>query len=252
MCRFVGCALLTLIICLEIVRRSALGGELLFDATAGNLVLLGSNRPAPMLAGMCPLPPANVCRACEASSASGRRCEPHYNWNWSAEPTENDHETYFPGLKAVRGLDVLHVPNVTTVAHWRHSNWAAIVRSGQGGVRATTRARRNRMCQLWSQANAYHSWPILLGCPGWGERQHEQEGRCGTETAVFRARCAFVDFAQPTSGWHVKGTIYDSQHWYRLDQSRTPPATCHGRSTLRLDAFGTSVGVFPWQTGEGH
>lgn len=189
-----------------------------------------------------------ACAAC--ARASGGACRPQYTWSWTGDPAENDRGTFYPGLQAVRGLDVLLSPGVTTVARWGQSNWPALlVRSRSGGVRATTRARRNRMCHLWQNASVHHSWPILLGCPGWDRKAHGAEAKCATQTAVFRSECSFVDFAAPPHGWHVKGTIYNARQWFRLDQSKTPPAACHSKRTLRLSAFGTSVGVFAHQTG---
>ena len=157
---------LLLLTLLAIAATHQLGRDssLVFDATAGNLVVLGSNRPAPMASGACPVPPEAACEACRR--ASGGQCEPRYGWAWKESPAANDRTTGLPGLQAVRGIDILAAPNVSTVSRWRQSNWAALVRSGHAGVRAGSPARRRALCQLWKGANSYHSWPILLNCPG--------------------------------------------------------------------------------------
>eukprot|EP00966_Prymnesium_polylepis_P165435 3824501-Prymnesium_polylepis.1 len=117
-----------------------------------------------MAAGVCPTAPDAACTACQA--ASGGRCEGRYGWSWTESPAANDVTTSLPGLRAVRGIEMLSELDVTTVARWRQSNWAALVRSGRASVRAASPARRRALCQLWKGSNQYHSWPILLGCPG--------------------------------------------------------------------------------------
>ena len=207
----------------------------------------GRQRPAPMAQGSCVAQRDGACAVCRAGGGAGGRgqCKRAYGWNWTADPQVNELSTSIAGLRIVRGLEALAEPDVATVATWRQSNWPAHVRAGRGAHAV----HKRRLCSMWRGANWYHSWPIALDCPGWGSREFEREPQCGTTTAIFRLSCAYMDFSAAAQGEAVQvpGSIYDATRWFRLDQSRTPPNVCAGSAAeprvVRLEAFGTSVGV---------
>ena len=190
----------------------------------------------------CLVSPLAACEACK--KASSGECKPRYAWNWTAPPTANDLAASLSGLRAIRGIDALSEPGISVVARWRENNWPALQRAGRAKVYTSSPALKTRLCQLWRRSNWYHSWAILLRCPGWAAREFEQEALCGTTTAVVRIDCAFLEFVSfGGNGQNKVGTVYDSTRWLQTDQSRVPPDVCAPRRVRRLGAFGTTVGV---------
>ena len=202
----------------------------------------------PLLAGRR----ASHMRACAAPQ---RTCAdvPRYGWNWTVPPARNLHASSAPGLRIVRGIDVVRENDVQILSSFKQSNWPALNRAGHG-VRATSQAQRERMCRLWRHTSTlYQSWPILLGCPGWRDLDFAsgEESECTTRTAVFGVECAYVEFAshEEQQRGRVPGSLYDAKRWYQLDQSRWPPNVCAQQSVERVPDFATSLGVNPRQVG---
>ena len=159
-----------------------------------------------------------ACRACVAAGA-GSSCVPSTR-SWAGiERNGRPSDPVLPGLRAVRGMDVLRESGVHRLAHWNQSNWPSILASvAPGLVRAVSQTEHARLCTLWKRAHSYFSWPVLLGCPG--RTAFEYEPPCANVGAIARIACATIDLASDPL---YQGGLFEGRRWFDVQPSVAPP-----------------------------
>lgn len=168
---------------------------------------------------------------------------PSFGWDFDASVEANDRSTHLPGLRAVRGIEVLSEPGVRTLAEWRQSSWPALP-----APRTASAAASARLCEQWrSVRNRYNSYPTMLGCASHPAR--EPEAACDNQAAVVEIACASVDFADPDVANTGGGTIYDAGRWFRLTHSTRPPEPCRATRRERLGRVAIASSAYPAFTG---
>lgn len=182
-------------------------------------------------------------------------CRTGYLWQWDLPIEAMEKGNFVAGLRTVSGVAAAQENGVEVVNTVTQSNWPALIRERRSSVRAASEAHRQRLCSLWKHVqnqlpmasereiiyDSYISWPLLLGCKGFKHREYEP--LCENRALVLRIPCGLIDFAQ--SDLVVKaGAVYDATRWYRVDQSRWPPAPCQSRRVHHMRSVGVALSVY--------
>jgi len=187
-------------------------------------------------------------------------CRTGYKWQWDVSAAELEASNFVTGLRTVSGVKAANEAGVEVVATVEQSNWPALIKEGRSMVRAASEEHKQRLCSLWRHVqnqlpmatdreviyDSYISWPLLLGCQGF--RHREYEPLCRNTATVVRVPCGLIDFAIQDA--QIKcGAVYDATRWYRVDQSRWPPAPCRSRHLIHMRSVGVAISVYPEAVG---